>query len=506
MVVLGNNFTLVAINPKSMNKTFLFALLLPFSVYAQKQVEIKIKGTDASYAGKSFTIQGPNHLKKEVNVDAYGGFKFTLKSDSGFYSIGQNVLFLGPGMNLSIETLDKEITANGNGSAETNALSQFSKLVSHYFPTQDKNLVSSFSSMEPEDFLKQVADFKAEALQALGSKTLNNVFTKVQKDNVEYTSRYFIQNYITRYGIDPEKEKVYHNALKRVKPGNMNAQQTAQTYQEMFTKRLNIENRTKLNALVWENFDINNGALYTFSPFYKELVDKRMVNLHRAELAKSPQISPLNIAEPKRYITDREITDPIIREHLLYQYTLAMIRGKNTDEKAYNDYIALAKDPYYLPEIKTKYDKFQIMGEGKPAPEFEYKNTDNKKVSLSSLEGSYVYIDVWATWCGPCKKEIPHLMKIEEKYAEQNIKFVSISIDKLENKNIWKEFIEINHLPGIQLIADKDWKSDFVKALNINSIPRFILIGPDGKIISANATRPSNPKLQEELDKLLTKI
>ena len=504
--MLGNNFTLVAINPKSMNKTFLLALLLPFSVYAQNQAEIKIKGTDASYAGKSFTVQGPNHLKKEVNVDAYGGFKFTLKSDSGFYSIGQHILFLGPGMNLSIETLDKEITANGAGSAETNALSQFSKLVSHYFPTQDKNLVSSFSSMEPEDFLKQVADFKAEALQTLENKALNKAFIQTQKDNVDYTARYFIQNYITRYGIDPEKEKAYRDALKQTKPGNLDAQQMAQTYREMFTKRLNIENRTKLNAQVWENFDINNGALYNFSSFYKDLVDKRMANLHRAEMAKSPQISPLNTAETKRDITAREITNPIIREHLLFQYTLAMIRGKSTDEKAYKDYITLAKDPYYLAEIKTKYDSFQLIGEGRPAPEFEYKNTDNKKISLSSLKGSYVYIDVWATWCGPCKQEIPHLMKIGEKYAEQNIKFVGISIDKLENKSIWKEFIEINHLPGIQLIADKDWKSDFVKALNINSIPRFILIDPEGKIVSANATRPSNPKLQQELDKLLTKI
>ena len=67
----------------------------------------------------------------------------------------------------------------------------------------------------------------------------------------------------------------------------------------------------------------------------------------------------------------------------------------------------------------------------------------------------------------------------------------------------WKKFVVEKQLGGIQLYADKNWMSDFIKAFGINSIPRFILIDPTGKVVNADADRPSNPKLQEQLDAFL---
>ena len=67
----------------------------------------------------------------------------------------------------------------------------------------------------------------------------------------------------------------------------------------------------------------------------------------------------------------------------------------------------------------------------------------------------------------------------------------------------WKKFVAEKQLGGVQLFADKDWNSDFMKSYSINSIPRFILIDPTGKVVSADASRPSNPKLAEQLDALL---
>ena len=137
------------------------------------------------------------------------------------------------------------------------------------------------------------------------------------------------------------------------------------------------------------------------------------------------------------------------------------------------------------------------------APTFNYVNHKGGATKLEELKGKYVYIDVWATWCGPCRREIPFLQKIEEKYHGKNIEFVSISIDVQKDFEKWKKFVSDKQLGGIQLFADKDWNSDFVKNLNITGIPRFILIDPNGKIVNADAERPSSPKLGELFDKLL---
>lgn len=140
---------------------------------------------------------------------------------------------------------------------------------------------------------------------------------------------------------------------------------------------------------------------------------------------------------------------------------------------------------------------------GSTSPQFDYENHKGGKTKLSDLAGKYVYIDNWATWCGPCRAEIPHLQKIEEKYHGKNIEFVSISVDVDKDHEKWKKFVTDKNLGGIQLFADNNWNSKFIQDFGINSIPRFILIGPDGKVIDADAKRPSDPALTAQLDSLL---
>ncbi|MGB1042815.1 MAG: TlpA family protein disulfide reductase [Tenacibaculum sp.] len=97
----------------------------------------------------------------------------------------------------------------------------------------------------------------------------------------------------------------------------------------------------------------------------------------------------------------------------------------------------------------------------------------------------------------PCTKEIPFLEKVEKQYHDKNIVFISLSIDKQKDKGKWKEMIADKNMKGIQLLADNDFKSDFIKDYIITTIPRFILLDPEGNIISSDAYRPSNPKLIE---------
>ena len=156
------------------------------------------------------------------------------------------------------------------------------------------------------------------------------------------------------------------------------------------------------------------------------------------------------------------------------------------------------------------------LPKGSPSPAFEkYENYNGGTTSLSDLKGKYVYVDVWATWCGPCKAEIPFLKEVEEKYKDKNIQFVSISVDegrgykgetpeakKAASYDGWKAMIAEKELGGIQLLADNAWQSDFVQGYKINGIPRFILIDPDGNIVSADAPRPSSEALIELFNEL----
>ena len=135
---------------------------------------------------------------------------------------------------------------------------------------------------------------------------------------------------------------------------------------------------------------------------------------------------------------------------------------------------------------------------GDPSPKFlDYENYAGGKMSLDDLKGKYVYIDVWATWCGPCIAEVPSLKKIEKKYHGKNIEFVSISVDMPKNYDKWKKMIEEKKLSGIQLFADNSFNSNFVKGYSIQGIPRFILIDPKGNIVHSDAPRPSDPRLIE---------
>lgn len=143
---------------------------------------------------------------------------------------------------------------------------------------------------------------------------------------------------------------------------------------------------------------------------------------------------------------------------------------------------------------QEKKEKTEIVP-GQRSPEFSFRDINNKEVCLKDFKGKYVYIDVWATWCGPCCGELPHLKKLERKFKGKKIAFVSISLDN--RKKDWVEFVKQNKLGGVQLFANgaQEWTS----AYDIQLIPRFILIDKKGKVVNAKMTRPSNPETEKTL-------
>lgn len=132
---------------------------------------------------------------------------------------------------------------------------------------------------------------------------------------------------------------------------------------------------------------------------------------------------------------------------------------------------------------------------GTPAADFQFEDMKGKKVSLGDLKGNYLFLDVWATWCGPCKKELSFLQKLEEKMKGKKITFVSISVDN--KREDWEKMVKEEQLGGVQLYAGQD--KAFMKEYEIEFIPRFILIDKKGKMVKIFMSRPSEPETEKFL-------
>ena len=136
---------------------------------------------------------------------------------------------------------------------------------------------------------------------------------------------------------------------------------------------------------------------------------------------------------------------------------------------------------------------------GEMAIGFTYPNKDSVNHSLSDFEGSLVYVDVWATWCGPCKAEIPSLQKLEADYHGKNITFLSVSVDT--DRQAWVDMVVNDELGGVQLWAD-GW-SQITKDYAIFGIPRFMLFDQEGKVISTDAPRPSDNEIRSLIEQYI---
>ena len=191
-------------------------------------------------------------------------------------------------------------------------------------------------------------------------------------------------------------------------------------------------------------------------------------------------------------------TDPVARERMTKRL---MIEYDANGDPQLDSVCALAES--MLPDekdkewIRQKQTTLKGTMPGSPAIDCEWTDPQGNTSRLSDLFGKVIYLDVWATWCGPCCAEIPYLEKLVERFkGDSRIEFVSVSVDS--NKEAWLKKLE----------ADKPaWKQflcrNFTELYGIAGIPRFILIGKDGKLIAPSAPRPSDEGIDAFLKEYL---
>lgn len=260
------------------------------------------------------------------------------------------------------------------------------------------------------------------------------------------------------------------------------------------------------NYLVKTYFDFPESDLRRIQQTVEDSrTDEAIMSLYYRQIARA-YIDYLRIQDPekrmgpgKEYIeNEKRITTYFPGKEVRY-----MLQALNLNNIGYRH----AGNPAYLMAVKELPEHWQpaLLGNFKTKPngkggrkitnpvefpDFSGLDENGKNISLKDLRGKWVFIDVWATWCGPCNFETPYVKQLEQSLVKENIVFLSLSVDKKEDTEKWKKYIEEKNMAGVHMLCSES--GQVYTQLGINGIPHFALINPDGKLVFNQFPQPSS--------------
>ncbi|WP_405291753.1 TlpA family protein disulfide reductase [Algibacter sp. Ld11] len=419
---------------------------------------------------EDFTIMSRDRsFKHALTMGEDGSFLDTLRVNAGTYMLygGKNVaaVYLEKGNNIIIN-------ADANNFDETLSFSGKGSEVSKYLvakSAKEKELKGEGRTF----YTLEEADFKAKAKEI--ETTLKKMVDTQEGVSEEFKAK--------------EKKDLHYAYL-------MNLNSYGQ-YHSYYAKKPDFKPSDSF-LTEFKDFDFNNEEDYIASANYRQLVSGNVMD-EAQKMIKDESLS-YNMASLK---SATNIKNEYIKNDILYSTAKMGMTFTNDVQGYYKIFMDASTDDKNNKEISETYNKLKTVAPGQPSPKFvDYENYAGGSTSLDDLKGKYVYIDIWATWCGPCKAEIPFLQKVEKQYHGKNIEFVSISVDRKADHDKWKAMVKEKELGGIQLFTGNDFKTKFIEDYFVMGIPKFILLDPNGDIVQSSAPRPSDEKLIELFDEL----
>ena len=458
-----------------MKKTFLIILVLSVISCSKKESSVDfaiIDGKIENVTGNIFSVRNSEGIVKDVKVNKDGSFSDTVKNiETGYYFFKYNNetsnFYLSPGYNISLsldtKEFDESIKYSGKGSAENNYLA--------------KKYLN-------EEGLGDLGSYKY--LGTLDENTYIHLVDSIKKLELDYLSN---QNNIDDSFLELEKESIAFNWVNEM------------SRYELYKRYVSGDKDFHVSENYpdyYEGVDLEDESLLGVRNYV--MVLSRYYNKEANKIIENEGLD--NDIAYLKTINDM-VKSPKVKEKLLYGAARYGITYTKSVQEYYDIFMSGSTSEEHKNDITSKYNKIIKLHKGQQSPKFvNYENYNGGKTSLDDLRGKFVYIDVWATWCGPCIREIPYLKEVEKKYHNNNVTFVSLSVDAKSDYNKWRAMIVEKELGGVQLIADKSSNSDFYKEYGIMGIPRFILIDPEGNIVDANAPNPSSSDLIKLFDEL----
>jgi alkyl hydroperoxide reductase/ thiol specific antioxidant/ mal allergen len=427
----------------------------------------KVSSVDAKGENQKLLLLQNDEVVKEIPVQADGTFRDTIREigDNHFYYLVENPavqtpLYLANGTNMEL-TLNEEVgktMVSGSQTKQTQYLIERNSFINDRINGADSNLFGQ----KPQEFKENVKAFFAELDKKLKAYGFDEEFVKNQEKWTNYKFVEYLTIFPTYHRYTSGDEAILPDDFYAERDGidydNAEEFRTIDTYRDLV--------RSKFYTIINNPNDAEN-----IKKFISEVNALKSDNI-RADLAKGT----FQLISPNSTV-NKEIFD--------------FINKNVTDEKVKE-------------AAKKAYDVATKLTSGSPSPKFSnYENFNGGTTSLDDFKGKVTYIDIWATWCLPCRGEIPALKELEKKFHGKDVAFVSISID--QNKDEWKEFVKSEDLKGVQLFAENAFESQFIQDYGIRQIPTFIIVDKEGKIVNADAPRPSSDEITGLLEGLLKK-
>lgn len=460
---------------------YLFAPLFLFWLACNEPVEeplSKVVITGSATEELEINLHGETKIA-DTEIDSTGIFAFEFEADGpAYYYIRggrQRIdLYLAPGDSIHIAFEGDNWAENTRFSADRTPENKYLLDKENLLEAHDWNNFRKIFNLEKDSFL-QVIDNGETALEGLLSEL---------EDNPEVD-----ENFI---------------AMERAHPSHQVA--ILNYYYPMYYAHFQQVEGDEVDHPIEDNRvleeALNRPELLPL-PSFREALEIQMEILFQDHLPEDIYEEELGVVLREQYkIIDTLLENEKIREFLKFSFLNDQLSysGPGAVDSLYEDYIHSSSNASYVNTLKETMNEWSEIMPGMEVPDFEFENIDEEKVNLSDLNGKLVYIDVWATWCGPCLAEHPYWEELVEEYQDKEVHFLAISIDA--KREPWEKMVEEKELSGIQWFAGVGWEAEFATHMRVRGIPRFILLDREGKILDVSAARPSGT-IRKTLDKNL---
>lgn len=479
-------------------------LFVSNNLFAQSNTALTIFGGTIINPKKDFvkiTLSSDGMITKseyETHVNKDGSFKFSLNINTiqyGHFTHGDEYtkicLYPGDSINISIDTkqFDETIVYSGKGSEKNNYMAK--EFLMFYDDIHQERTYNTLVDSTPESFNEYCEELFSKHSEFLDENLKDNtnveLFKKINKYNYVLNLLFFQINYFSyKRFVSGETGGVVSHEVKE-----------EETYFNKL-KRINLNDSTLIIcegyiSLVWQIFNTKSGQLEIRStPIVKDSKGNYKFQDSYVRFDRAYELEKLFLSGKVRdYVTFVELQNMI-------EY-----REVNQYSDSYFDFVNNCKNEQLVSDIKELYSAHQKLKNGKPAPNFELLDISGNKVKLSDFIGKVVYIDFWASWCGPCIGAFSDIEEVYNELKDEDFVFLYISID--DNKEKWKEAVSEYKLKGIHLNSPDGFESEICKLYLVSGIPKYMIIDKNGNIYDKDASYNNNKNLVKELKKALLK-